>query len=203
MKNIFTTFLSFVCAIAAFAQTGTLEVQLTDLGTGNGVAVEGVTLEVLNASDQVIFSTVYSGNGSYTIPDLPINEPLRFRALGGDYEGGGPQSNVSTYDMVLMSRSILGVQPFNDPYKFLGSDVNEDGKLSTLDLIWMRRVVLYIDDAFPAQPSIIFVNQDYGFNNPNDPFSEATAASTVSFTLTQAGDSASANMYVVKKGHVN
>jgi hypothetical protein len=203
MKNIFTTFLSFVCAIAAFAQTGTLEVQLTDLGTGNAVAVEGVTLEVLNASDEVIFSTVYSGNGSYTIPDLPINESLRFRALGGDYEAGGPQLNVSTYDMVLMSRSILGVEPFNDPYKFLGSDVNEDGKLSTLDLIWMRRVVLYIDDAFPAQPSIIFVNQDYGFNNPNDPFSEATAASTVSFTLSQAGDSASANMYVVKKGHVN
>jgi hypothetical protein len=203
MKNIFTTFLSFVCALAAFAQTGTLEVQLTDLGTGNAVAVEGVTLEVLNASDEVIFSTVYSGNGSYTIPDLPINESLRFRAIGGDYEAGGPQLNVSTYDMVLMSRSILGVEPFNDPYKFLGADVNEDGKLSTLDLIWMRRVVLYIDDAFPAQPSIIFVNQDYGFNNPNDPFSEATAASTVSFTLSQAGDSASANMYVVKKGNVN
>ena len=123
--------------------------------------------------------------------------------LGGDYEAGGPQLNVSTYDMVLMSRSILGVEPFNDPYKFLGSDVNEDGKLSTLDLIWMRRVVLYIDDAFPAQPSIIFVNQDYGFNDPKNPFSEAIAASTVSFTLTQAGDSASANMYIVKKGNVN
>ena len=203
MKNIFTTFLSFVCAITAFAQTGTLEVQLIDLGAGNNVAVEGVTLEVLNSTDQVVFSTIYSGNGSYTISDLPINEPLRFRALGGDYQGGGPQSNVSTFDMVLMAKSILGVDPLNDPYKFLGSDVNEDGMLSTLDLIWMRRVVLYIDDAFPAQLSIIFVNQDYGFNDPNNPFSEATAASTVSFTLTQAGDLASANMYVVKKGHVN
>lgn len=203
MKNIFTTFLSFVCAIAAFAQTGTLEIQLTDLGTGNNVAVEGVTLEVLNASDELIFSTIYSGNGSYSIPDLPINESLRFRALGGGFEGGNPQQDVSTFDMVLMSKSILGVEPFNNPYKFLGSDVNEDGKLSTLDLIWVRRVILFIDDVFPAQPSIIFVNQDYGFNDPNNPFSEATAASTVSFTLTQAGDSASANMYVVKKGHVN
>ena len=203
MKKIFNIVLFCIAFTSVTAQTGSLEVHFNYPASIASAALDGVTLEVLNANDQVIFSTIYNGNGSYTISDLPINEPLHFRAIGGDFEGGSAQQNVSTFDMVLMSRSILGITPLNDPYKFLGADINEDGILSTLDLVWMRRIILFIDEVFPSQPSILFVNQDYTFNNPNSPLAETTAASIVSFTLTQAGEVATATMDVIKKGDVS
>lgn len=69
--------------------------------------------------------------------------------------GGGPYTicasadcpepcGVTSFDLVLLRRYILGVELFTKDIRFLG-DVNGDGAVSTLDLIFMQREILGID----------------------------------------------------------
>jgi hypothetical protein len=81
-----------------------------------------------------------------------------------------PLNGVSTYDMVLISRHILGVQPFDSPYKIIAADVNRSGTVSTFDNVLIRKVILQIDPDFGANTSWRFIPADYIFPNPSNPF---------------------------------
>ena len=81
---------------------------------------------------------------------------------------------VSTYDVVLLSRHILGTAPIVDPYRLIAADVNRSGGISALDIVALRRAILYLDDSFPNNDSYRFVPADHVFGDPlTDSFPEA------------------------------
>lgn len=82
-------------------------------------------------------------------------------------------NGVSTFDVVLISQHILGVQFLDSPYKMIAADVNGSSTISTLDLLTIRKLILGIIDEFPNDvPSWRFVRADYVFPDPADPFEE-------------------------------
>ena len=43
-------------------------------------------------------------------------------------------NGVSTLDLLLIQRHILGIETLDDPYKFIAADVNNDQEITATDL---------------------------------------------------------------------
>jgi hypothetical protein len=84
----------------------------------------------------------------------------------------GPGNGVTTYDLVLISKHILGVDPLDTPYKIIAADANNSGTVSTLDMVDITKVILFMENNFPNNTSWRFVDADYEFPDPADPFAE-------------------------------
>lgn len=79
---------------------------------------------------------------------------------------------VSTYDIVVITRHILGAMPFDNPYKYIAADVDLSGYVSTLDIIQIRKVVLRLDLEFKKCPSWRFIDASFRFKDNNNPLAE-------------------------------
>ncbi|MCB0580912.1 MAG: hypothetical protein KDD10_16565 [Phaeodactylibacter sp.] len=80
---------------------------------------------------------------------------------------------VSTFDLVVASKHILGASPFKESWQYVAADVNGSGSVSTLDLIEIRKRILGIEVGFEV-PAWRFIPCDYCFSeeDPLDSFEE-------------------------------
>jgi len=83
-----------------------------------------------------------------------------------------PTNGVSTNDLVLMNKHILGVEFLNSPYKMIAADINKDGKVSTADMVELRKLILGVNSDFISNKSWRFIDANYQFPNPTNPFVE-------------------------------
>lgn len=81
-------------------------------------------------------------------------------------------NGVTTYDLVLISKHILGTQLLDSPYKMIAADANNSKSITTLDIVKLRALILHIDDELEYNESWRFVNAYYSFPNPNNPWHE-------------------------------
>ncbi len=112
----------------------------------------------------------------------------------------GAVCGVTTYDMVLISRHILGIALLDSPYKMIAADVNDSHTISTLDLVDIQRLILLLYEDFPNNTSWRFVDALYDFPDPTNPWAEvfpenvyvnpydATQAYSVDFVAIKVGD---------------
>ena len=63
---------------------------------------------------------------------------------------------VSTLDLVGIVKHLLGIDKFEDPKQILAADVNADGKISSKDIIEMRKVIIGVEDKFSSNVSGIY-----------------------------------------------
>ncbi|MEM1118950.1 MAG: SdrD B-like domain-containing protein [Bacteroidota bacterium] len=78
-----------------------------------------------------------------------------------------PLNGVSTFDLVLMSQHILGIQRFQTPYQYLAADVNQSGSITAFDMVQLRQLILNVRTAFTNNTSWKFVVADYEFISDN------------------------------------
>jgi len=69
-------------------------------------------------------------------------------ALSNDHLNG-----VSTFDLLQISRHILGIQPFQTTYQLLAADVNRSKSVTTFDIVEARKLILGIYDSLPGIPA--------------------------------------------------
>lgn len=81
-------------------------------------------------------------------------------------------NGVTTYDLVLINKHILGIEIFDSPYKWIAADANRSGNLTTLDIVKLRAVILHIEDGVAQNTSWRFVDKNYTFSNLNDPLAD-------------------------------
>ncbi|MCB9356418.1 MAG: hypothetical protein H6575_17785 [Lewinellaceae bacterium] len=81
-----------------------------------------------------------------------------------------PLNGVTTYDLALIQKHILGIKPFDSPYTIIAADANQDGQVTTADIVELRKLILGITQALPNGKSWRFVPTDYVFPDPADPF---------------------------------
>ncbi len=84
-----------------------------------------------------------------------------------------PLNGVSTYDMVLVMRHMLGLAPLSTPYKLIAADVDKSNSITVHDLVQLYRTILGIYTEFPQNDSWRFVAADYNFPDPDSPWSPA------------------------------
>lgn len=159
--------------------------------TPQSKGVDKVDIMMNGAFSQV--STTNTGN--YTlIKPMGMNYMVKPEKKGDDLNG------VTTFDVVRMTRHILGLDRITDPYTLIAADVNKNGTISSADIVATRRVILGLTPVFaPNQQSWRFVRKDFVFSNPLNPFSAPFPEySIVSLT----GDQTS-NFVAVKIGDLN
>ena len=108
-------------------------------------------------------------NGLFTIPGVPGCRPYPLQP----YRNDQPLNGVSTFDLVLISRHILGLQPVTSPYKLIAADANRSNAITTLDIVVLRKLILGIDTVLANNTSWRFIPVAYVFPNPLNPFQTA------------------------------
>lgn len=81
-------------------------------------------------------------------------------------------NGVSTFDLVLLSKHILGIEPLQSPYKMIAADANRSGSITTLDIVELRKLILGIYNELPDNTSWRFVDKKFSFPQPSNPFAE-------------------------------
>ena len=112
----------------------------------NGKAVTNV-FPVINSAMAGHPDTIPTTNTGYyefqVMPGLDYTVNV-FRDVQ-DYLNG-----VSTLDMVLIGRHIIGVSPFQSRWQLVASDVNNDKRISVLDMIEIRKLILGATEQWTA-----------------------------------------------------
>ena len=134
--------------------------------TRENVSVEAVQVSLFQESNRV--NTMETTDGSFSFDRLTpgANYTVKFEKDTGHDDG------VSTLDLVLTQRHILGLKEFESPYQVIAADADNSGHVSTIDLVRMRRLVLGLDSELNAngQESWRFVSADQEFDNMFRPF---------------------------------
>ncbi|MDX1913125.1 MAG: hypothetical protein SFV22_16645, partial [Saprospiraceae bacterium] len=86
-----------------------------------------------------------AGSGCGEIASLP---PAGFFSLGASKETV-PLNGVTTFDLVLISRHILGNEPFDAGWKMVAADANRSNTITTLDILELRRMILGVATQLP------------------------------------------------------
>ncbi|MEM6379427.1 MAG: T9SS type A sorting domain-containing protein, partial [Bacteroidota bacterium] len=80
---------------------------------------------------------------------------------------------ITTLDIIYMTKHILGVDPFEDPYQYLAADLNRSRSVSTLDVILLRKAILNIDQTSMDLAGWRFIDATHRFDDPRNPWSRA------------------------------
>jgi len=112
-----------------------------------------------------------------------------------------PLNGVSTFDLVLINKHILGLEPLGSPYKMIAADANNSRSITTFDIVELRKLILGIYSELPANSSWRFVDKNYQFPNQANPFQELFPE-TISVANVQSNQFAD-DFMAVKVGDVN
>ncbi len=163
---------------------GTITTELDETLEEVNVTLDGSANndEITNASGEYAFPEMNFG-GSYTImPEKNVDH------LNG----------VSTLDLVLIQKHILGIKDLDSPYKVIAADINNDKGVSAVDLIELRKLILGVHTEFNNNESWRFVDANYTFQDEEQPLTEDfpesysiegfNADMNVDFTAVKVGD---------------
>jgi hypothetical protein len=120
----------------------------------NGVAVNLTTANGTNFTnttyDLYVNGNSQSVGGAYLSPYTPVSLPQTFTTFTiGFGKIDNPLDGVSTYDLLLMQRHILGLQLFTSPYQYLAADINGGADVTSFDILELRKLILGIYNEFP------------------------------------------------------
>lgn len=193
MKNLF-----LFCILIL---SGSLTAQQADLSgtiqTLSGDPLIGVEVELRNDQDSLVATTQTDGNGQYSLAGLPGGAQgyrLKLRKILPHLQ------DLSTFDLVLISRHILAILPFNSPAQHLAADINGSETITTYDMVLLRRLILNIDTDVPGGPihgHLRFFPTGWTPPNPNNPLPDldldfpvqlAAGANTYDFTGVKLGN---------------
>lgn len=90
-------------------------------------------------------------------------------------------NGITTFDIVKVQRHVLGIEPFTSPYQLIAADIDRSGAVTISDILQLRKLVLNLETTLPNNMSWIFLNGDYNFLNPEDPFSEVYLGDATNF----------------------
>ena len=110
--------------------------------------LKNVNISVQNSSNSASFcsSITSDASGYYRSCSFPKNSSVTITPT----RNTNPKEGVTTWDVALMSRHILGIEPFIYPYQMLAADVNNSGDIDGTDMLITRRVLLSILPNFPV-----------------------------------------------------
>lgn len=154
-----------------------VDVQVAGLGTSMGSMITGL-------------------DGVYAVDELPTCDGYEVIPFRND----APDAGVSTMDLVLIQKHILGQDLLDSPYQLIAADANNSGTVSTLDMVDIRKVILVVSDNFTNNTSWRFVDADYIFPDPTNPFAEAFPETVI---VPNLQDITSTGFIAVKIGDVN
>lgn len=141
--------------------------------TINGLTMTSSKQEVDQAEVELI-SPGYSGSaitgngGRFLFADIPSSSSMQLTGnCSTQFEEG-----ITTADIIKIQRHILGIQNFDKAYQYIAADVDMNGSITTRDVVHIRNIILGNTASYPSGKSYVFLNADYKFQQPLNPFTE-------------------------------
>ena len=116
-------------------------------------------------------NNISTGNYSFNCVPQAANEIIRLYKNNEITKANG----VTALDIAMVQSHILAKSLLNSPYKILAADVSGDGKVTALDIVYMKRLILGIDTTFTNSTTKqtrlwAFVDSSYKFVDTTNPF---------------------------------
>ena len=158
----------------------------------------------INAVDVDIFAmeneeemnhAVTDDEGTYEFAELPFLDGYMVQPTSS----GSHSNGVSTLDLVLVQRHILGLQDLEGAHKLIAADVNGSSNISGADIVELRKVILGVREEFTNNTSWKFIPTNFEFEDPAYPWTYPTEIELEQLFV----DTDEMNFYGIKIGDVN
>ena len=150
--------------------TGLNAVITGSIRTEGSQAVPDIEVGLLggNQAANAVNATSTDVLGRYAFPAMPVGNNFTIDPISNDDYLNG----VTTLDLVMIQRYILGLVELESAYQIMAADINNDRSISAIDLVDLRNVILGVTQEFTNNESWRFVDADQQFIDPNNPLSE-------------------------------
>ena len=157
--------------------------------------MEGIRVDIGGGTSGFVYT---DAQGDFQFINVPVGGTYSIKPMHDINDLNG----VTTYDLVLISKHILAIEPFDSPWKMVAADANQSGSITTFDIVETRKVILGINQAFPANTSWRFLPAYTIFGNPANPFMGGLPPDNISVINLQANYTG-ANFKGIKIADVN
>ena len=139
-----------------------------NIHTESNEAIENVRVNLTNNVLDFVTLDFTDEDGNYAFENVPTNTTY---TLSSSYEDTDPLNGVSTLDVILIQRHVLGLEELNSPFKLIAADADNSGNISAIDLLTIRKLILGVTEQFPnGQQSWRFPTEDQVFLDSRFPF---------------------------------
>ena len=124
-----------------------------------------IGLTILHAAQEVLIA-VLASDFAITFTSAAPEGPPGTRVPQGEtititpLKDGGDRDGVSTADLILLQKHILGQKLLETDYRERAADINDDGRISPADMVSLRKLILGVVDEYPASDSWRFFSMD-------------------------------------------
>lgn len=174
---------------------GTLLTATGNIITPDGRSMSEAKVLAINANTGSTKEISVESNGSFSFNDLTKGGNYRIKAKYNEDHGNG----ISTQDIVLIQKHILGQQTFDNPYKYIAADANNSGTITAADISEIRKLILGINSKFKQNESWRFIPKSFIFKDPDQPFPFDEEIQHLNLTTNCVND----DFHAVKIGDIN
>jgi hypothetical protein len=145
-------------------------------GQDTKVVANNATVTIQNSATgtAICSATTSDVQGFYKSCNFPTNSSIKITPT----KNTNYRENITTLDIALISRHILGLIPFEQPFQMLAADVDNSGDINGLDMLVLRRLVLNQISTFPNNvgswrfvPNFFLNQTSFESTFKTDPFS--------------------------------
>lgn len=155
--------------------------------------IENVTLKLQNSG----FAPEVTGpDGKFRFENVPANRTYTLIPE----KDLNPRNGVSTIDIMLIQKHVLGIKKFDSPYKYIAADVNRSGSVSAADMLEIQRLILGKTDVLASYPAWRFIDADFVFADPENPLKGVVLDK---LEINNLDKSISKNFIGIKQGDIN
>ena len=157
--------------------------------------MEAVNIALTDNTQEYSFNQLTQEDGLYAFQEL--DEMMNY-SISPSYDDQDYLNGITTLDIVLIQKHILGISVFDTPYKVIAADVNNSESVSGVDIIQLRKLLLGYYDVLPDSENWTFVDASQEFPNDLTPWPYKDKIDLL-------GDKAygNQNFISIKKGDVN
>lgn len=115
----------------------------------NGENLPDVEVQIADVYDPDSAITQLTQNGDFEMTNAVKDSyyEIAFR------KEASHQSGISTADMIALQNHLIGLHEISSEYKRIAADVNRDGRLSSVDLILLKQIIIGQIDKLPGVES--------------------------------------------------
>jgi len=135
-----------------------------DIITVGGDGIQNFSMKLHGSNADAVMS---NEEGEYAFPMMPEGGNYTI----GTYKNDDVTNGVTTLDLILIQRHILGLTEFDSPYKYIAADINNNEKINSSDMLALRKVILGINAEFSNNLSWRTIDASHTFEDPTDPWS--------------------------------
>ncbi|MBX7152002.1 S8 family serine peptidase [bacterium] len=108
------------------------------------------------------------------------------------------RKGLTTLDVLLMRRHVLGIKLLESPYRIIAADINQSGQISNLDVTLLRSMILGDINTYPSGNAWTFIPSNFVFDDLTQPFSYDTL-----LTINNPSNRNDLNFTAIKFGDIN